>query len=255
MEKKIDNPWENIKAPEYCTEVDLKLLNVFNNNKDGKPHFIHLDLMPEPYIGNPGANVIFLFANPGYGGNEKQDYEIPGFKQAIEKNLTHSNTDYPHYYFNPAFVHKNPVRNHPYTDGGKWIRDRTRVLRERLNFNEEILSQKIFTIQLHPYHSAKYKPIQEPLSVHNYAMHLFLNAVERAKKKEALIICARSYKYWNIEYQNLTDSQRDLKTDLGNSFIEMLYPRNVYFTPNHMGKDSAGEDNFEKLVCKLSVSI
>ena len=113
----------------------------------------------------------------------------------------------------------------------------------------EELSKKIFTLQLHPYHSVKFKPVKENFVGYDYTMSKFKRAVERAKAGEALIICARSYKYWNKEYQNLDPTRNtDLKTQLNENFIEMLFPRTTYFTPKHFGKEEVGKENFKKLI-------
>lgn len=253
MEKLIENPWKDIKEVPFYFEEDKKIIDEFNLKLENNPHFIHSDLMPEPYMGNPKANVILLFANPGYGANERIDYTIPKFKKAIENNLTHSNTEYPYYYLNPEFKHQPSNGKSKYTDGGKWIRDRTKVLSAELKIEDKELAKKIFTLQLHPYHSARFKNVKKPFKGYEYSMSLFSNAIERAKKGEALIICARSYKHWNAEYQKLNKKNegKDLKKDLENNFIEMLHPRSVYFTTKNLGKDEEGNENFQKLVAKL----
>lgn len=247
MQKEIKNPWKEFKEFPFYFEEDKKIIDEFNLKLTNHPHFIHSDLMPEPYMGNPKANVVLLFANPGYGKNERTDYEIPGFKKAIENNLTHSNKKYPYYYLNPDFVHISSNGESKYTDGGKWVRQRMREIIEEVG--EEALSQKIFTIQLHPYHSARFKPLKESFEGYEYTMSLFGNAIERAEKGNALIVCARSYKYWNEEYKKLKKNKdADLKKDLGKNFIKMLYPRTTYFTSKHFGEGEEGEKFFKKLM-------
>ncbi len=247
MQKEVKNPWEGIKGPPFYFEEDKKIIDKFNSKLEKNPHFIHSDLMPEPYMGNPKANVILLFANPGYGKNERNDYKIPGFQDAIINNLTHSNKEYPYYYLNPGFVHPSSDGKPKYTDGGKWVLARTKKLRKELNIDEKELSKKIFTIQLHPYHSEKFKPVKEKFVGHQYTMYLFFDAVERAIKGEALIVCARSYSYWNTEYQMRYGENADLINDLKTNFIKMKYPRSVYFTSKNLG-----EENFNNLKNKLN---
>lgn len=252
---KVENPWEGILEPNIFLEKDKKIIEQFNLRLKQKPnlkledhdYYIHPDLLPEPYMGNPDANVVLLFANPGYGKNERTDYSISGFKDAIIKNLTHSKSDYPYYYLNPDFIHP-PTNGKPnYSDGGKWVRQRMKEI--LIKIDEKELTKKIFTIQLHPYHSAKFKPVTEKFVGHEYTMSKFKNAVERAKDRKALIICARSYKHWNKEFQNLDPiNNTDLKTQLNGNFIEMLFPRTTYFTPKHFGKGEIGNKNFETLL-------
>ena len=71
----------------------------------------------------------------------------------------------------------------------------------------------------------------------------------RAKNRKALIICARSYKHWNNEFQNLGPIKNtDLKTQIKGNFIAMLFPRTTYFTSKHFGEDEVGTNNFKKLI-------
>jgi len=86
------NPWESLADKNYRIEEDIEIINNHNSglSKNHK-HFIDLDLFPEPYIGNPNANVVLLFTNPGKSKlnvEMKEYYEIDGFKKTLEKNLT-----------------------------------------------------------------------------------------------------------------------------------------------------------------------
>ena len=66
------NPW--IDLPEtapFVLACDKQGIGDFNHT--AKPeHTIHLELLPEPYTGNPEAMIILLNLNPGfYERNEK----------------------------------------------------------------------------------------------------------------------------------------------------------------------------------------
>lgn len=254
MTNEIENPWKGIKESDLYTKDDRNNIEVFNSKLGRHPKYIDLDLLPEPYMGNPKAKIILLFANPGYGSNETKEYdEIPRFKETIIKNLTHSNEDYPYYYLNPNFTRKSLKGETIFTDGGKWILDKTKKLRKDSELTLEEFSTKIFTLQLHPYHSAEFKPLNKPYKGYEYTMQLFSKIIDRAIKGDALIICARAYKEWNKEYQKLNnnDKSKDLKIDLKTNFVQMLHPRKLYFTPKHLGKDSEENDNYEKLITEL----
>ena len=90
MKEKVENPWKKVKESDLFFEKDKQIIERFNLSLKQKPnikledhdYYIHPDLLPEPYMGNLDANVILLFANPGYGKNEKADYKIPGFQNA-----------------------------------------------------------------------------------------------------------------------------------------------------------------------------
>jgi len=238
-EKKVENPWEAFKKEEnYFFEQDKKIVQEFNKNLGPHPKYIDFDLMPEPYIGNPNANVVLLFTNPGLKGNEKQNYEdFPTMKKVLKRNLTHENIDYPYYYLNPAFKD---------TDGGKWIYKRMGRIIKKIGPKE--LSNKIFTIQLHPYHSNAFEELKETLQGHNYSMSLLSEAI----KRNALIIFTRSHKEWNSAYNKFDSSVKDLKEIEKINFIELktpmknTTPRSPFFIESYMGKE-----NFKKLLSKL----
>lgn len=235
-------------------EKDKEIIKEFNEklirgDKELKkhPHYIQQDLLPEPYMGNPDANVILLFANPGYGGKEKDDYNATKLKEKIFKNLTHANLDYPYYYLDPELYDSSSKSQPKFTEGAKWARRRMRELIDKIEPEE--LSQKVFTLQLHPYHSARFKKLNDSFKGYNYTMSLFEDAIERAEKKNALIVCARSYQHWNNEYKKIKKNpDLDMMEDLGDNFMKMLNPRTTYFSPKHFGKEQIGNDKFKKLI-------
>lgn len=235
----MNNPWGKNGRPNFYFEEDAKKIQAFNKSLGNHPQFIDLNLMPEPYIGNPNANVILLFTNPGLKGNENENYkEFPELKKVLEQNLTHENFDYPYYYLDPKFRE---------TDGGKWIRKRMNKIIEIVGDKE--LSEKIFTIQLHPYHSNEFKDFNEPLLGHNYSMFLLSKAIER----KALIIFSRSHKEWNSAYNKFDHNVKELKKIIGDNFIELktptknTTPRTPFFIESYMG----GPVNFNKLINRI----
>lgn len=258
MKEEIRNPWEGVKESDLYTKNDRSNVEVFNSKLGRHPKFIDLNLLPEPYMGNKNAKVILLFSNPGFGGNETTEYnEIPKFKETIIKNLTHANEEYPYYYLNPNFTRKSIKGETIFTDGGKWILDKTKQLRKDSGLTLEEFSTKIFTLQLHPFHSAEFKALNKTYKGYEYTMQLFSDSIDRAIKGEALIVCARAYKEWNKEYQKLNnnDKSKDLKIDLNTNFVQMLHPRKLNFTPKHFGKDSEENDNYKKLITELNKSL
>ena len=99
MTKKVENPWDGVEKENIFFEADKDIINRFNEKLNVKgsdkledhDYYIHPDLLPEPYMGNPDANIILLFANPGFGGKELGDYKATELENAIFKNLTHEN--------------------------------------------------------------------------------------------------------------------------------------------------------------------
>lgn len=191
--------------------------------------------MPEPYIGKPEANVVILFSNPGISlrKEELKDYEIPGFKSAIEKNLTHSNTDCPYYYLDPTFEK---------TKGGEWIQRRMKTLIEIIKketISIEELSRRIFAIQIHPYHSNKFKPIAG-LYTQKYSMFLLSKAIKRG----ALIVFTRTFSEWDKSYNSFDNNVLEIRKVDKINYIDLKIltktkgklqtPRSPYFINNFM---------------------
>lgn len=262
MTNEVENPWKGIEQSNIFFDGDKDIINKFNeklkikgaDKLEDHDYYIHPDLLPEPYMGNPDANVILLFANPGFGGKEKDDYKATGLREKIFNNLTHSNLDHPYYYLNPELYDSTSKGQPKFTEGAKWARRRMSELFDKIKAEE--LSQKIFTLQLHPYHSARFKKLNDSFKGYNYTMSLFENAIERAEKKNALIVCARSYKHWNEEYKKIKKNQElDMMKDLGDNFMKMLYPRTTYFSPKHFGEEEIGNNNFNKLIEYLKKTV
>ena len=232
------NPWEELKGQNYF-EKDKEIIDEHNASLGPHPLFIDLDLLPEPYIGNNIANVVILFKNQGLRKGvdaEREDYNNYNLVTAIRNNLTHSNKEYPYYYLNPEFKE---------TGGGKWIRQRMKDLIDDPRIGDKTLSERIFAIQLHPYHSARFKNI-EGLEGQTYSMHLLSKAINRG----ALIIFTRTQKEWDDAYYKFDSKFKELKQIPELNFIELKNtanktPRSPYF------KESMGKENFEKLIAAI----
>lgn len=254
MTNEIANPWKGMNEPNYYNEDDEKIIDAFNIKTkiafdkycaDGNPHFIDKNLLPEPYMGNPKANIILLYSNPGISSSKSEEHEHKEekFRSALIKNLTHEEVEFPYYYLNPDPKFKE-------TSGAKWILQRIDEIITILNddIKEEklykLLSNNFFTLQLHPFHSREFQPIKDSFSKDAYTMQLFMDAIDRVKKQEALMICTRSYAEWNKAYREKTGAKENLEGIT--NFIRTKNARSPYLT-----KGNLGEDNFNKLIKKL----
>jgi hypothetical protein len=54
-------------------------------------------LLPEPYIGYPGAGIVLLNLNPGFSNEDISFQAQPAFRELWWKNLLHESTGYPFY--------------------------------------------------------------------------------------------------------------------------------------------------------------
>jgi len=236
----MENPWKKINGDDFYIN-DKSSIEEMNRQSQkefeircqtGDPYFIDTELMPEPYMGNQNANIIFLFSNPGLTADKREhdDHANPELKKTLIKNLTHQNEEFPYYYLDPKFKK---------TAGGEWIRTRIKQVIELLtaefkNKNEDevikAISNSIFTIQLHPFHSREYKTLKGNFFGHDYTLELFSNAVERVKKKDAIMICTRSYEEWNKVYkakENTIENLDELPMDY---FTKTKSPRSPHIT-------------------------
>ena len=257
MTNEIENPWEGMNGPNYYTQEDESIINAFNDKTqlafekycdNGNPHFIDKNLFPEPYMGNPKANIVLLYSNPGISSDksEEQEHRNENFRNTLIKNLIHEEVEFPYYYLNPHFEE---------TAGAKWIIKRTDEIVKTLEVEMKdkkkvlkLLSNNLFTLQLHPFHSREFQFIQKPFSKEAYTMRLFMDAIYRVKNQGALMICTRSYTEWNNAYQKETGSKENLE-DITN-FIRTKSARSAYLT-----KGNLGEDKFELLIEKLIQSL
>ena len=223
----ISNPWDNfmnnipqdLTTPKYL-KGDYEFIDAYQkyldaetqptsskkNPKDDKwleANELHLELIPEPFEGNPEAPIYLLGGNPGYGeeGNEwhiKEDYLA-----IMSETLSHK---YQANQYNPtdfAFFDKRLAEY----GGTKWWKG---------HIADEI-KDKIFNIEFFAYHSTKADGLKGffsqiakqpnlPTCISNqYADQL----IYRAIKNKNIIIITRFEKYWlerivNLEkYDNL----------------------------------------------------
>ena len=218
----ISNPWDNfmnnipqdLTTPKYL-KGDYEFIDAYQkyldaetqptsskkNPKDDKwrkANELHLELIPEPFEGNPEAPIYLLGGNPGYGeeGNEwhiKEDYLA-----IMSETLSHkyqANQDNPTDF---AFFDK---RLDGY-GGTKWWKG---------HIAAEI-KDKIFNIEFFAYHSTKADGLKgffsqiakkgqsKPTCISNqYADQLIYRAIENKK----IIIITRFEKYWLERIENL----------------------------------------------------
>ncbi|MHB8600691.1 MAG: hypothetical protein ACYDER_28285 [Ktedonobacteraceae bacterium] len=67
-----------------------------------KEYKIHVEVLPEPYTGNPDAPVLLLNLNPGF--YEKNAHFLTGneyFTKTSRANAMHEQLEYPFYLFDP----------------------------------------------------------------------------------------------------------------------------------------------------------
>jgi len=116
----------------------------------------------------------------------------------------------------------------------------------------KVISNGIFMMQLHPYHSIAFNPkrykdiLYKKLKSFDYTSFLLYKITEKAKEPNSkkIILCMRSYDEWNTIYKSINiNTNIDLKQDLKNSFKLLRYldsdknHRSPFFNENFIGKD------------------
>lgn len=174
----------------------------------GQSSRFHLNLVPQPFIGNLSqASIFILLLNPGFSpGDYYALQSAPAYKEAIRRNLQQSNADdlYPFFFLDPQFA---------WTAGGRWWQARFRSIAEALMGKFSCTLQQAFQhisrhtacLEMYPYHSQSFrKPKGELRStslVRGYASEILL---PRAERDDALLIVTRQVAAWQLpEHRNI----------------------------------------------------
>lgn len=216
----MNNPWENLnEAPPFVLESDKQIIEAHNNNpKTNDDHIIQTELYPEPFLGNPNADVVLLNLNPGFSHDDCRFHKSNEyFIQQARKNLLHK-SDYGFYLLDEG-INEAP--------GYKWWNSRLKTLIDECG--REKVAQNLLCVELFPYHSKRFKRIA-PLLSQEYSFYLVKKAI---KKKEIIIIIMRGKKLW-IEYVPEIEHI---------PYYSLNSPQNVYVT-----KGNFPEGVFDKVV-------
>lgn len=178
----MKNPWIELpeSGPFALTNDHLRIVE-FNQLAD-EAHKIHLEILPEPFIGNPAANVLLLNLNPGYNLRDLHFHtNDEHFMQSLRKNLQHEDQEYPFYPLDP--------RNFD-SPASRYWRRRLRPLIEECGLMK--VANGVLCVEFFPYHSRKYKRVGSILASQHYSFHL----VREAIKRKAAIVLMRAEKRW-----------------------------------------------------------
>ncbi len=228
----MTNPWEDIdfsKNPPYALARELKIINSFNSTCKKPNYIIHLDIIPEPYLGNPiTCEILLLNLNPGYSQIDKIYHtENKDFREASIKNLLHRMQKYPFYLLDPI------AKESP---GSKWWR---RILSNPLeDKNDEggdlRIAHSLAVVEFFPYHSLKYKGIGKIFESQKYSFKL----IRKCMKRKISIVLMRSFERWY-------DSIPELK-----EYENLLYCRsdqNPTISPGNLSQYRTNEERKEKM--------
>jgi hypothetical protein len=201
-----DNPWHRLpKEPPHVLLEDQEKAETFNlKAKKARPHhFLHLDLIPEPFVGRPDAPVVLLGNNPGVKSPETAaDRRKPAFADRLRKNLLHalSSDTFP-------FLYLDPGPNIPPRSREWWDRKLKHLFREfgpDQDVARSILARSILAVEFFPYVSHRFGHGRLSLPSQQYGFNLVRNAMKRG----AVIVLTRGRRRWEKAVEDLAKYPR-----------------------------------------------
>jgi hypothetical protein len=187
----IKNPWLDVPdvAP-FVLAADREGIARFNRTASEETR-VDLNLLPEPFQGNPEAHIVLLGLNPGLSIEDAGIHEEGGFAKRLRANHAHERADFPFYLLHPEV--KGP--------GRRWWERRLRRLLEIAP--RQVVAQQLLCIEYFPYHSVRFGarlrvPSQE------YGFHLAGEAIRR----RAVVIVMRSRRLWEAAVPQLAAYDR-----------------------------------------------
>jgi hypothetical protein len=184
----IENPWYDLRpiSPFVLREDedDVLAFNEKQHQKANQDHLLHLDFIPEPFVGRPDAPVLLLGNNPGIEDRETAAYKLtPVFASRMRNNLLHRlSAEYPFLYLDP-----DPNINPP--DKLWWKHKLKRLLKK---FGPAHLAHSILAVEFFPYMSHRYGVDSLPVPSQEYSFSLVRNAMDRG----AVIVLTRGKRRW-----------------------------------------------------------
>jgi hypothetical protein len=189
------NPWHHFTPKGKCLVLPADQDRVLEFNAQADPyHRIHTDLLPEPYVGSPDAEIVLLNLNPGCSLKAGERDEPKRLRKAWGKNLLHRETEYPFYPLDPDLQDTSIAR---------WWRGALGDLLEE--FDASLIAKHLFCVEFAPYHSHKYKTLGNPrLLSQRYNFQL----VRECIKHGSVVIAMRHAESWLEEVPKLERYER-----------------------------------------------
>lgn len=173
------NPWTELPSTSpFVLPGDAESIRRFNVRASHE-HTVHLEIVPEPFLGEPLAPVVLLNLNPGFVESGRVVHHDPVFNAAAVANLRHSHPGYPFYLLDPSLP----------SPGQDWWNRKLRVLIEKAGLHS--VASKVFVVEIHGYHSRKFSSALA-LPSQRYSRQLVLDAIARG----ATMVVMRGRRPW-----------------------------------------------------------
>jgi hypothetical protein len=207
----MENPWKHLPLHEpYVLDMDRAIIERYNANfKSEDETYIHTELLPEPFYGNPQAPVMLLSLNPSYA----KDVDARFYRQnadACRLNLKHAPQKYPFYLLNPAYKDY---------EGHDWWYKRLGALIK--DTDHKRVTENVCCVEFFPYHSRRFGAHRLALPSSHYRHELVLQAIA----EQRLIVIMRSVNHWK-------GAIPELKTY--SNVCTLLNSQSTYVSPGNM---------------------
>ena len=202
------NPWLELpySAP-FALKQDLESILAFNRSATPDT-FVHLELLPEPFLGNPFAPIVMLGLNPGFSPEDVRHHESEHFDTLSRQNLRHDVGPYPFYLLNPSLAAPGRLW---------WEKKLSRLIESK---GRDAVAQRLLCVEYFPYHSRRFAHARLHVSSQSYSIRLVSQAIERG----AIIVILRSEKLWHEAVPELASYQQ---------LYRLRNVQNVMITPNN----------------------
>jgi len=224
----MENPWATFEPEENAPrfhDLDKAHAEAFNKGVKARPEYrLAEHLEPFPYLGNPLANIFVLLANPGMSDKEdRPGFRMPPMKaDQNRRHLRHEDLD--------SFLSRIYSPDNPELES-EWLKARVRKVVDETSPAQ--VSQRIFLVNFHAYHSKSWHAIPYTFETQRYSFHLVSEAIGR----NALIIMSRNMLGWFTAIPKLYD-----------------YKNRVTFKSSrsvHISEKNLGTDAFKELLMRL----
>ena len=219
----MENPWLTFSPEEGAPrfhDLDKAHAEAFNKGLEARNEYrLAKYLEPFPYLGNPLANILVLLANPGMGDREdRPEFRMHPIKaDQNRRHLRHEDLD--------SFLSRIHSPNNPELEN-EWLKSRIRKVVD--DTSPAQVSQGIFLVNFHAYHSKSWYAIPFTFETQRYSFHLVSEAIGR----NALIIMSRNMLGWFTAIPELYDYKNR---------VTFKSSRSVHISEKNLGTDAYKE--------------
>ena len=213
------NPWLSLSIEDnrIFASCDKPVIDTLPSDDFKK---LCLELHPEPFVGDPQAEVYILTGNPGFSDRDNCFFFLDILPTILKDVYSHKNKDFfwvdPKYKIEAVCPRSKKTIVHP---GQEYWQKRLRELTKLLG-----RTPKLFELEFYPYHSKDfYDFMRAPLPSFEYTSQLVRKAITEGKT----IFILRHKAEW-------------LKAipELETHYYTLTSPRNTYLTHGNMSPEA-----------------